>query len=171
VPAAAALAPSVVPLGSVPAPPAAATTAKPAAAPLDEAEERNADPKLARARTLEAAPLLVACRTAYQDARMKDAESACLAARDANPRSAEANGFLAHALLNRGRRREALAAAELAVKLNQKWADPYAVIGTIHQDAGEMADARRAYQRYLELEPHGSYANELRAIVDRLGKL
>ena len=57
------------------------------------------------------------------------------------------------------------------MKLNAKWADPYAVIGTIHQDAGEMADAKRAYQRYLELEPHGSYANELRAIVDRLGKL
>jgi Flp pilus assembly protein TadD len=172
-PAVSAPAPSAVPLGSVPAPapPAAATGAKPAAASLDEAEERNADPKLARARALEAAPLLVACRTAYQDARRKDAEAACLAARDANPRSAEANGFLAHALLNRGRRREALAAAELAVKLNQKWADPYAVIGTIHQDAGEMADARRAYQRYLELEPHGSYANELRAIVDRLGKL
>jgi CheY-like chemotaxis protein len=161
--------PAVAPPAPAPAPPAAAI--KPAAAPLDEAEERNADPKLARARALEAGPLLVACRTAYQDARMKDAEAACLAARDANPKSAEANGFLAHALLNRGRRREALAAAELAVKLNQKWADPYAVIGTIHQDAGEIADARRAYQRYLELEPHGSYANELRTIVDRLGKL
>ncbi len=176
--AAASPAPSIVPVGSQPTPapaaapaPAVAHAAAPSPAPLDEAEERNADPKLARTRALDAGPLLVACRTAYQDARMKDAEAACLAARDANPKSAETNGFLAHALLNRGRRREALAAAELAVKLNQKWADPYAVIGTIHQDAGEMADARRAYQRYLELEPHGSYANELRAIVDRLGKL
>jgi CheY-like chemotaxis protein len=171
-------APSIVPLGSQPTPapaaapqPAAVHAAAASPAPLDEAEERNADPKLARTRALEAGSLLAGCRTAYQEARMKDAEAACLAARDANPKSAETNGFLAHALLNRGRRREALAAAELAVKLNQKWADPYAVIGTIHQDAGEMADARRAYQRYLELEPHGSYANELRAIVDRLGKL
>jgi tetratricopeptide (TPR) repeat protein len=162
-------APVVAPLP--PAPVAKTPPAKPAVAALDEAEERNADPKLARTRALEAGPLLAGCRTAYQDARMKDAEAACLAARDANPKSAEANGFLAHALLNRGRRREALAAAELAVKLNQKWADPYAVIGTIHQDAGEIADARRAYQRYLELEPHGSYANELRTIVERLGKL
>ncbi len=31
-----------------------------------------------------------------------------------------------------------------------------------------MADARRAYQRYLELQPHGEFAVELRAIVDRL---
>jgi hypothetical protein len=156
----------------------AADTAKPAVAHLaaaapahDETEERLSDPKLARARLAEAPALLAACRTSYQEARMKDAEAACTAARDANPGSAEANGFLAHALLNRNRRRESLAAAERAIKLNPKWADAYVVIGGIHQDAGEMADARRAYQRYLELEPHGEFAGELRAIVDRLGKL
>jgi tetratricopeptide (TPR) repeat protein len=156
----------------------AAETAKPAVAHLaaaapahDETEERLSDPKLARARLAEAPALLAACRTSYQEARMKDAEAACTAARDANPGSAEANGFLAHALLNRNRRRESLAAAERAIKLNPKWADAYVVIGGIHQDAGEMADARRAYQRYLELEPHGEFAGELRAIVDRLGKL
>ena len=150
--------------------PAVAHTA--ASAPShDETEERISDPKMARARQAESPALLVACRTSYQEARMKDAEAACTAARDANPGSAEANGFLAHALLNRNRRRESLAAAERAIKLNPKWADAYVVIGGIHQDAGEMADARRAYQRYLELEPHGEFAGELRAIVDRLGKL
>jgi CheY-like chemotaxis protein len=143
----------------------------PAAPSHDETEERLSDPKLARTRLAEAPALLVACRTSYQEARMKDAEAVCTAARDANPGSAEANGFLAHALLNRNRRRESLAAAERAIKLNPKWADAYVVIGGIHQDAGEMADARRAYQRYLELEPHGEFAGELRAIVDRLGKL
>ncbi len=127
--------------------PAVARPAAPAPA-YDEAEERNADPKLARARLAEAPTLLVACRTSYQEARMKDAEAACMAARDANPDSAEANGWLAHALLNRNHRRESLVAAERAVKLNPKWADAYVVIGGIHQDAGEMADARRAYQRY-----------------------
>jgi hypothetical protein len=172
--------PPVVPTGQpvvAPGPPAA-ESAKPAvahsAAALpshDETEERLSDPKLARTRLAEAPALLVACRTSYQEARMKDAEAACTAARDANPGSAEANGFLAHALLNRNRRRESLAAAERAIKLNPKWADAYVVIGGIHQDAGEMADARRAYQRYLELEPHGEFAGELRAIVDRLGKL
>ena len=172
--------PPVVPTGQpvVAQGPTAAESAKPAvahtaaAAPShDETEERISDPKLARARLAEAPALLVACRTSYQEARMKDAEAACTAARDANPGSAEANGFLAHALLNRNRRRESLAAAERAIKLNPKWADAYVVIGGIHQDAGEMADARRAYQRYLELEPHGEFAGELRAIVDRLGKL
>ncbi len=148
------LLPAVAPAGggaSAPAGPKP-VVARPAAAPAyDEAEERNADPKLARARLAEAPALLVACRTSYQEARMKDAEAICTAARDANPDSAEANGWLAHALLNRNHRRESLVAAERAVKLNPKWADAYVVIGGIHQDAGEMADARRAYQRYLEL--------------------
>jgi len=173
-------APPVVPTGQpvVAQGPTTAESVKPAVAHTaaalpshDETEERLSDPKLARARLAEAPALLVACRTSYQEARMKDAEAVCTAARDANPGSAEANGFLAHALLNRNRRRESLAAAERAIKLNPKWADAYVVIGGIHQDAGEMADARRAYQRYLELEPHGEFAGELRAIVDRLGKL
>jgi len=160
---------TALPSNAGPAKPATAHAA--AAASLDEAEERNADPKLARTRAAEAGALLIACRTSYQEARMKDAEAICTAARDANPLSAEANGFLAHALLNRNHRRESLAAAERAVKLNPRWADAYVVIGAIHQDAGEMADARKAYQRYLELEPHGQYAADLRANVERLGKL
>ncbi|HVZ88016.1 MAG TPA: DUF4388 domain-containing protein [Polyangia bacterium] len=156
--------------GGVKASPAVQHTA--AGAPVhDELEEWNADPKLARARASEAPGLLVACRTASVEQRMKDAEAACTAARDANPNSAEANGYLARALFNRNRRRESLAAAERAVKLNPKLADAYVVIGGIHQDAGEMADAKRAYQRYLEIDPHGQFAGDLRAIVDRLGKL
>ena len=102
---------------------------------------------------------------------MKDAEAACTAARDANLDSAEAHGLLAHALFNRNHRRESLAEAERAVKLNPKWADAYVIIGGVHQDAGEMDDAKRAYQRYLELDPRGQFAGDLRAIVDRLGKL
>jgi CheY-like chemotaxis protein len=145
----------------------------PAAAPSshDDLDERAADPKIARVRAAEAAPLLAACHTSFQEQRMKDAEAACTAARDANMDSAEAHGLLAHALFNRNHRRESLAEAERAVKLNPKWADAYVIIGGVHQDAGEMDDARRAYQRYLELDPRGQFAGDLRAIVDRLGKL
>jgi predicted TPR repeat methyltransferase len=61
-----------------------------------------------------------------------------------------------------------LGAGEGAVKLNPKWADAYVIIGGVRQDAGDMSEARRAYQRYLELEPHGQYAPDLRAIVGKL---
>jgi CheY-like chemotaxis protein len=170
---------TIVPMGTAPSP--ATVTPTPAAGrrpvagmPVrEELDERNADPKLARGRAAEAAPLLVACHMAFSEARMKDAEAACTAARDANPDSAEAYGLLAHALFNRNRRREALAAADRAVKLNPKWADAYVIIGGVHQDAGHSDEARRAYQRYLELDPKGQYAGDLRAIVGKLepGKL
>jgi CheY-like chemotaxis protein len=142
-----------------------------AAAPArDGVDERVADPKLARAWAAEAPALLAACRSSYLEARMKDAEAACTAARDANPDSAEANGYLAHVLFSRNRRPEALAAAERAVKLDSKLADAYLVIGGIHHDAGEMSEAKHAYQRYLELAPHAQKAGDVQAIVDRLGK-
>ncbi len=171
----AAAAPAVV--APAPTPPPAAPAARAeldvqraAVAARDGIDERVADPKLARAWASEAPALLGGCRVAYQEARMKDAEAACTAARDANPDSAEANGILAHVLFNRNRRPEALAAAERAVKLDAKLADAYLVIAGIHQDAGEMSEAKHAYQKYLELEPHGSKAADVQAIVERLGK-
>ncbi|HMF43306.1 MAG TPA: DUF4388 domain-containing protein [Polyangia bacterium] len=146
-------------------------TASPPVAPTaarEDAEERAADPRLARERVSEARPLLYVCRMAFEQKRMKDAEAACVAARDANPDSAEAHALLAHALFNRNKRHEALAAAERAVKLNPKLADAYVIIGGVQQEDGDVDDARRAYQRYLELEPKGSYAADLRAIISRL---
>ncbi|HZL18094.1 MAG TPA: DUF4388 domain-containing protein [Polyangia bacterium] len=168
--------PTVVPLPSAPSEAASTSAAagdhRPdGASKGDDLDERIADPKMARLRAAEAGQLLVACHSSFQEQRMKDAEAACTAARDANPDSAEAHGLLAHALFNRNHRRESLAEAERAVKLNPKWADAYVIIGGVHQDAGEMDDAKRAYQHYLELDPHGQFAGDLRAIVDRLGKL
>jgi len=140
----------------------------PLGAVRDELDERTADPRMVRDRVSEARPLLYVCRMAFDQKRMRDAEGACVAARDANPDSAEANGLLAHSLFNRNKRREALASAERAVKLNPKLADAYVIIGGVLQEDGEVDEARRAYQRYLELEPKGSYAADLRAIIARL---
>ena len=140
----------------------------PLGAVRDELDERSADPRMVRDRASEARPLLYVCRMAFDQKRMRDAEGACVAARDANPDSAEANGLLAHSLFNRNKRREALASAERAVKLNPKLADAYVIIGGVLQEDGEVDEARRAYQRYLELEPKGSYAADLRAIIARL---
>jgi CheY-like chemotaxis protein len=134
----------------------------------EEPDERASDPRMARERLSEARPLLSVCRMAFEQNRMRDAEGACTAARDANPESAEAHGLLAHTLFNRNKRREALTAAERAVKLNPKLADAYVIIGGVRQDDGDVDEARRAYQRYLELDPKGSYAADLRAIIGRL---
>jgi CheY-like chemotaxis protein len=146
---------------------AAAATTRPVAAreaAADDTDERAADPKLAR----DFPQLLAGCRTAFSEARIKDAEAACGAAKDADPTSAEASMLFAHALLNRNHRREALAWAERAVKLDPKLPDSYVIIGGVHQDLGELREAKRAYKRYLELAPGGPYAADLRAILDSL---
>ena len=140
----------------------------PLGAVRDELDERSADPRMSRERASEARPLLSVCRMAFDQHRMKDAEGACTAARDANPESADAHALLAHSLYNRNKKREALASAERAVKLNPKLADAYVIIGGVRQEEGDVEEARRAYQRYLELEPKGSFAADLRAIIGRL---
>jgi len=138
------------------------------AAPSPMLDERMADPKVARALPAEFPQLLGACRQAFTEKRGKDAETACLAAKDANPDSAEACALLGHALFNRKKRREALPWAERAVALDPKRADAYVIIGGVKQAAGDAASAKAAYKKYLELEPTGQYAADLRAIVDSL---
>jgi tetratricopeptide (TPR) repeat protein len=131
-------------------------------------DERESDPKVAREAPAAFPQLLAACRSAFAEKRMKDAEATCAAARDANPESAEACSLLAHALFNRNHRREALAWAERSVKIDPRQADAYVIIGGVHQNAGEKAEAKAAYRKYLELAPTGAYAADLRAIVESL---
>jgi len=143
-----------------------ASSAPAAAAPV--IEERMADPKVARALPTEFPQLLAACRQAFTEKRAKDAETACIAAKDANPDSAEACALLGHALFNRKKRKEALQWAERAIQLDPRHADAYVIIGGVKQAADDTAAAKAAYKRYLELAPTGQYAADLRAIVDSL---
>jgi CheY-like chemotaxis protein len=138
------------------------------AGPREVLDERTADPKVARALPTEFPQLLSACRQAFTEKRARDAEIACIAAKDANPDSPEACALLGHALFNRKKRREALQWAERAVELDPKHADAYVIIGGVKQAADDIAAAKVAYKKYLELAPNGQYAADLRAIVDSL---
>jgi Flp pilus assembly protein TadD len=129
-------------------------------------DERLADPKVARALPTEFPTLLAGCRQAFTEKRAKDAEIACLAAKDANPESAEANAMLGHALFGRKNRREALQWAQRAVELDPKQAEAYVIIGGVKQAGDDKAGAKAAYKKYLELAPNGQYAPDLRAIVE-----
>ena len=131
-------------------------------------EERMADPKVARALPTEFPQLLSACKQAFTEKRAKDAEIACVAAKDAKPESAEACSLLGHALFDRKKPRQALQWAERAVELDPTRADAYVVIGGVKQAADDKAAAKAAYKKYLELAPNGQYAADLRAIVDSL---
>jgi len=167
--------PIVVPMPSAGADGGPAAASEPAKAegaaarhvPVDPVlEDRLADPKLARALPTEFPRLLAACRQAFTEKRAKDAETACVAAKDANPDSAEACALLGHALFGRKKPREALRWAERAVALDPGNADAYVIIGGVKQAANDTEAARAAYKKYLELAPNGQYAADLRAIVD-----
>jgi len=137
------------------------------ASPPPELDDR-ADPKLARTLPTEFPQLLAACRQAFTEKRAKDAETACVAAKDANPESADACALLGHALFGRKKKREALQWAERAVEIDPKHADAYVIIGDVKQASDDKAAAKIAYKKYLELAPDGQYAADLRAIVDSL---
>lgn len=114
--------------------------------------------------------LLATCKSAFGERRFTDADTACRAATKADPGSAEAHSVLAHALFNLGRREEALSEAERVVAMQPDWPEPYVIVGGIKQASGEMVEAMAAYRRYLELAPNGSYADDIRAIVDQAGQ-
>ena len=75
---------------------------------------------------------------------------------------------MAHVELNRGRPNRANELAQKAVALDPRQADAYVIIGGVHQDNGRIPQAKAAYKQYLELSPHGRYADELRSIIGNL---
>ncbi len=111
---------------------------------------------------------LAECRAAFARNRIREALTACTAAVAASPNSAEALTMLAHTELNRGRLARANELAQRAVTIDPNLADAYVIIGGVHQDSGQNRDAKAAYRRYLQLAPHGRYAEELRSIVGGL---
>ena len=111
---------------------------------------------------------LAECHTLFAKNRFREASTACGAAVQSNPRSADALTMMAHVELNRGHMGRAYDLAQKAIAIYPDQADAYVIIGGVHQDGGRNEQAKTAYQRYLHLAPHGRYAVELRSIVGSL---
>jgi Tfp pilus assembly protein PilF len=75
---------------------------------------------------------------------------------------------MAHTELNRGRLSQAADLASKALAVDPNVPDAYVIIGGVRQDSGQNAEAKAAYRRYLQLAPHGRYAEDLRSIVNSL---
>jgi CheY-like chemotaxis protein len=74
----------------------------------------------------------------------------------------------ADVLLSQGKRDEALAAADEAVRVSAGNAEVWLTKGTVHRARGESAEARAALERYLQLAPQGRRADEVRKILETL---
>jgi tetratricopeptide (TPR) repeat protein len=72
---------------------------------------------------------------------------------------------LARALYDANRPLEARSSLERAVEVAPDYAPAYLLLGELHQADGRNADARAAYERFLELEPRGEQARVVREIV------
>jgi len=62
---------------------------------------------------------------------------------------------------------EALRALDGAVRLDARHAQAYLLYGVIHQDEGRKAQARAAYERFLQLQPNGPQAADVRQVLAR----
>ena len=74
---------------------------------------------------------------------------------------------LARALYDAHRSAEALQELEGVIAESPRDASAWLLRGDIHQGEGRPAEAREAYQRFLELQPNGEQARIVRTILER----
>jgi hypothetical protein len=86
-------------------------------------------------------------------------------------RDANADGamvVLGNCKLDAGNLGEALRWADRALQSNAHNAEAYLLKGAVLQQRSQPKEARKLYQRYLELAPTGEYAADVRAILESL---
>jgi CheY-like chemotaxis protein len=83
-------------------------------------------------------------------------------------RTAAALVGLAQVLYDANKQLDALQSVQEAVELEPKYAPAHALLGTIYQDQDRISEARRAYERYLALDPSGEQAQAVREILRAL---
>jgi Tfp pilus assembly protein PilF len=97
--------------------------------------------------------------------KLRDAEKTFRTALELDTNNAPAHSGLAMALY--GMEKDALASAEAkkAIALDTNAARAHLVLGLIASNRQDIAGAKKAYKRYLELEPKGEYAEEVRRFM------
>ena len=86
------------------------------------------------------------------------------------PDSVPALLALGDAFLEGDQLRNAVKPLQQAAQLDANNARAQLLLGTVFQGLGREKEAVAAYKRYLELEPHGEFAGDVRAIVANLSK-
>jgi CheY-like chemotaxis protein/tetratricopeptide (TPR) repeat protein len=86
------------------------------------------------------------------------------------PDSVPALLALGDAYLESDQLRNAVKPLQQAAQLDQKNARAQLLLGTVFQGLGRERDAVAAYRRYLDLDPRGEFAGDVRAIVANLSR-
>jgi Tfp pilus assembly protein PilF len=89
---------------------------------------------------------------------------------DIEPESVPALVALGDAFLQSDQARSAVPPLQKATQLDRRNGRAQLLLGTAHQTVGHKAEALKAYKRYLDLEPGGEFAGDVRSIVATLGR-
>jgi DNA-binding response OmpR family regulator len=114
------------------------------------------------------ADLVAQAQKAYQRGRTKEASRLVDDALAQNARGDEAMALRAALALDAGKADVALQWADKALAANADNARAHVVRGVCDQEQGRAADAKAHYQRYLELEPNGDLASDVRQALREL---
>ena len=85
-----------------------------------------------------------------------------------SPGSARARYGLAKALYQKSRTSEAIAELRRILAANRNHGSALLMMGSLLQEQGQAGQARTYYQRYLDTQPNGRRADEVRSILGRL---
>jgi DNA-binding response OmpR family regulator len=156
---------------SAPRPVASASVAPSAPAPPVEthpAPEERAAPVLSPA--VEFGRAMASGQSLLKKGRYRAAVAELRKAVDLEPESVAALLALGDAFLEADQARSALPHLQKAAQLDRRSGRVQLLLGTAHQTLGHKSEALRAYRRYLELEPKGDFAGDVRAIVQTLSR-
>jgi DNA-binding response OmpR family regulator len=150
----------------VPAPPAA----PPAEAPVESHPPAEEPAAPAPSPAVEFGRALANGQALLKKGRYRAAVADLRRAVELEPQSVPALLALGDAFLEADQARSALQPLEKAAQIDRKSGRAQLLLGTAHQTLGHKREALRAYRRYLELEPKGDFAPDVRSIVATLSK-
>jgi hypothetical protein len=108
-----------------------------------------------------------ACGEQLRRGEFRNIKESCSVAFEAQP-DAQLATEVARAALDDKRNREAAAWARKAIAVDASFADAFVYLGAAENELGHSQAAREAYGRYLQLEPRGEQAENVRAIIENL---
>jgi CheY-like chemotaxis protein len=140
-----------------------AQNAQPTTAPIVKQEPKveTTPPKPAA----DTAALLATAESALKGDKLMIADKNFRAVLEATPNSAVAHSGLAMVLYSMERDTQAAASAKKALAIDANSARAYLVLGLVASNKQDIATAKKSYSKYLELEPKGAYAAEVRRFM------
>ena len=111
---------------------------------------------------------LIVVKPLNQQHQYAEAEKALQHSLDLKPDSAEAHYELARTLVSMDKGKAAAPHVLRAIELNPNYAGPHALMGNIYLQDGDAVSALAEFKKYLQLDPKGSLAAQVKKAVAQL---